>query len=315
MTWQKILRQNITSWEKLCEWIQLDLPELQSLRFPLNIPLRLIEKIEKGNLHDPILKQFVPCLEENQKSPLFSSDPVGDQSSRCCPKGLKKYAGRLLLITTQACAMHCRYCFRQQFPYNKHKGYEHELKHIQEDPSIQEVILSGGDPLSLGDRTLKELLESIQSIPHVKRLRFHTRFPIGIPERITTELLEIFSSSSLQIWFVIHCNHPRELDPEVLTSLKSIQKIGIPVLNQSVLLKGVNDSVETLKALCEILVNHGIQPYYLHQLDRVEGAVHFEVSEEKGIRLVQALRKQLSGYAIPTYVQEIANEPSKTLIL
>lgn len=314
MTWQEILRQNLTSWEHLCAFINLDLPAVEKLEFPLNLPIRLARKIEKGNPEDPILKQFVPNAAENQQNSLYLVDPVGDQQSRCAPKCLKKYAQRVLLVTTQACAMHCRYCFRQNFPYAKQKGFTEEIRQIQADQSLREVILSGGDPLSLSDRVLKELIQSLSAVPHLKRLRFHTRFPIGIPERITADLLKILSDCSLQIWFVIHCNHPRELDSEVLTALRSIQKIGIPVLNQAVLLRGVNDSLEVLQELCEKLVDNGIQPYYLHQLDKVQGAVHFEVKQKKGERLIEELRARLSGYAVPAYVQEIVGENSKTPI-
>jgi len=315
MTWQDIVRKNVTSWERLCSLVELDLPEIQNLNFPLNLPIRLANKIEKGNLEDPILKQFVPRVAETKQSPLYLSDPVGDQQSRCTPKSLKKYNQRILLVTTQACAMHCRYCFRQKFTYAKQKGFEEELLQIQEDVSLREVILSGGDPLSLSDRVLGDLIHSLSAIPHLKRLRFHSRFPIGIPERITPKFLEILSQCTLQTWFVIHCNHPRELDDDVLQALKSIQKLGIPVLNQAVLLKGVNDSVETLQALCEQLVDNGIYPYYLHQLDRVQGTAHFEVKQEEGRRLIEELRARLAGYAIPTYVQEIAGESSKSVII
>lgn len=314
MTWQDILRHNITSWETLCAVLNLELTETKKVNFPLNLPLRLAHKIEKGNLDDPILKQFVPHAEENETHPLYVMDPVGDHFSRCAPKSLKKYAQRILLVTTQACAMHCRYCFRQNFAYAKQKGYEEELTLIKNDLTLREVILSGGDPLSLSDRMLKELIEKLSNISHLKRLRFHTRFPIGIPERITPSFLEILSACSLQTWFVIQCNHPRELDADVLHALKSIQKLGIPVLNQAVLLRGVNDTLDVLQELCEKLADNGIQPYYLHQLDRVQGTAHFEVAQEKGLRLVKELRERLSGYAIPTYVQEIHGENSKSVL-
>jgi len=315
MSWQEILRTNVTSWEALCTLLKLKPSDNQKLKFPLNVPLRLVNKMEEGNPEDPLLKQFVPSLAEKEKSPLFLADPLGDQQARCAPKGLKKYAQRMLLVTTQACAMHCRYCFRQNFAYQKQKGFEEEIHLIREDTSLREVILSGGDPLSLPDRLLNELVNSLSTISHLRRLRFHTRFPIGIPERITPEFLEILSQCPLQTWFVIHCNHPKELDSEVLAALKSIQRLGIPVLNQAVLLNGVNDSIETLQALSEKLVDNGIQFYYLHQLDRVQGAAHFEVSQEKGRRLIDELRTRTSGYAVPHYVQEIAGEPSKTVIV
>ncbi len=314
MTWQNILRQNITSWEQLCAFTEIDLIETKNVNFPLNLPVRLAQKIEKGNLEDPILKQFVPRAKENEKSPFYQVDPVGDQPSRCAPKSLKKYEQRILLVTTQACAMHCRYCFRQNFDYAKQKGFQEEISQIKGDTTLREVILSGGDPLSLSDRVLKELIDDLSSIPHLKRLRFHTRFPIGIPERITPKLIALLKECPLQTWFVIHCNHPRELDTDVLQALKAIQKCGIPVLNQAVLLRGVNDTIETLQGLCETLADNGIHSYYLHQLDRVQGAAHFEVSQKEGKRLIEELRTRIAGYAVPTYVQEIANKHSKSVI-
>ncbi len=209
--------------------------------------------------------------------------------------------------------MHCRYCFRQNFDYETTlKTFEKELECIAQDSTLQEVILSGGDPLSLSDQVLKSILVELSAIPHVKRVRFHTRFPVGIPERIDADFLDIFTQIPLQVWFVIHANHPDELDADVLASLKSLQKLGIAVLNQSVLLQGVNDQISILKELSEKLVNHGILPYYLHQLDRVQGTAHFEVAEEHGKALIQALTGQLSGYAVPKYVREIPGESNKT---
>jgi EF-P beta-lysylation protein EpmB len=314
MTWQEILRQNITSWKRLCTFIKMDLPEVKNLDFPLNLPIRLARKIEKGNPEDPILRQFVPSIEEARQSPLYIADPVGDQKSRCAPKSLRKYEQRILIVSTQACAMHCRYCFRQKFPYARQRGFAEEIGQIRSDSTLREVILSGGDPLSLSDRVLEELIQDLSAIPHLKRLRFHTRFPIGIPERINPSFLKILSDCPLQTWFVIHCNHPRELDSDIFRALKSIQRLGIPVLNQAVLLRGVNDTIEVLQELCEKLADNGIQPYYLHQLDRVQGAAHFEVEQEVGRRLIDELRGRVSGYAVPAYVQEIAGKHSKTPI-
>jgi EF-P beta-lysylation protein EpmB len=221
-----------------------------------------------------------------------------------------------LLICTSACAMHCRYCFRQNFDYEtENKGFAEELAMIAEDSSLHEILLSGGDPLSLSNTSLKALIEALAKIPHLKRLRFHTRFPIGIPERIDDEFLDILEKTRFQTWFVIHTNHPQELDKDIFQALKKVQKLGIPVLNQTVLLKGVNDNLETLKKLCETLVDQGILPYYLHQLDRVQGSHHFEVAEERGHELIEELLKEIAGYAVPKYVREISGEPSKTPLL
>ena len=265
-------------------------------------------------MNDPILKQFLPTLEEELEIKDFISDPVGDLQAKKESKLLHKYHGRALLVCTSACAMHCRYCFRQNFPYEKNasRAFDKEIQVLEEDSSISEVLLSGGDPLSLSNTVLSELIAHLSSIPHIKRLRFHSRFPIGIPERIDEDFLKILSHTNLQVVFVIHCNHPDELDADNLEALKKIQKLGIPVLNQSVLLRNVNNSAKTLHSLCEKLIDNGIIPYYLHQLDRVQGAAHFEVSEEEGLKLIQELQKKLPGYAVPKYVREISGELSKT---
>jgi KamA family protein len=194
------------------------------------------------------------------------------------------------------------------------KGFEKEIEAIRDNRSLSEIILSGGDPLSLSNQELEKLIQELNQIPHIKRIRFHTRFPIGIPERIDAELLNMMESTRPQIFFVIHSNHPNEWDQEIQMRLKHIQKLGIPILCQTVLLKGVNDDIDILQQLCEILVDQGIIPYYLHQLDRVLGASHFEVPKEKGRNLITELTARLSGYAIPKYVQEISGEKNKVEI-
>jgi EF-P beta-lysylation protein EpmB len=315
--WSQILKTNFFQLEKLADFLCLSPEQKSSIepkpRFRLNLPLRLASKIRKADLNDPILKQFLPTREESNTLESFVDDPVGDLSFCHTPKMLQKYHGRVLLICTNACAMHCRFCFRQNYPYETvESSFDQELKIIEADSSLQEVILSGGDPLSLSDETLGSLFQRLNAIPHVRRVRFHTRFPMGIPERIDAEFLNVLKSLDKQVWFIIHSNHPAEFDQDVWASLKSISKLGIPILNQSVLLQGVNDNIDTMKELCEQLVDHGITPYYLHQLDRVKGTSHFEVAKEKGSWLVEELRKQLSGYAVPLYVAEIQGEPSKT---
>lgn len=272
--------------------------------------------MKKGTLDDPLLKQFVPLQEEAVVSTAFVDDPVGDKLCLKAPKLLHKYAGRVLLVMTSACAMHCRYCFRQNFDYDiNDKLFEAELQCIAADPSIHEVILSGGDPLCLDDAVLDSLLQRVAAIPHVKKIRFHTRFPVGIPERIDEAFLAVLARVPAQIWFVVHINHPNELDQDLFDALKRIQKLGIPVLNQSVLLKGVNDDVDVLARLYGDLSDHGVLPYYLHQLDRVQGAAHFEVDEQRGLELISGLEARLSGYAVPKYVREIPGMPGKTPII
>ena len=263
--WRQIQKQNFTDWKKLADFLELKEIQRDSLlkspQFPLNLPLRLAQKIPKGTLDDPLLRQFIPTMDETKHLPNYVMDPVGDSVSRREPKLLQKYRGRVLLVCTSACAMHCRFCFRQNFDYEtESKLFDNEIKIIEEDSSIHEVILSGGDPLSLGNDVLKTLLLRLSAIPHITRIRFHTRFPIGIPERMDADFVEIVSTLRQQVWFIIHCNHARELDSEILDRLKLLQKKGVLVLNQAVLLKGVNDDAETLKSLCETLVDNGIIP-------------------------------------------------------
>ena len=315
--WQQILKTNLTSIDKLCAYLQLDAEKKEQLiekaTFVLNLPLRLAEKIQKNTLNDPILNQFVPKKIEQEKSSGYVQDPTQDVHFKKSQKLLQKYESRALILSTSSCAMHCRFCFRKNFPYETEtKSFENELELLKKDSSIEEVILSGGDPLSLSDEKLSNLITDLEKIQHLKRLRFHTRFPIGIPERITDQFLSILEKSRLQTWFVLHCNHVLELDADVIGALKKIQKLGIPVLSQTVLLKDVNDHVDALQNLFQGLVNCGIKPYYLHQLDRVEGTQHFHVEIQKGQKLLHTLRQKMSGYAIPEFVQEIPNEPSKT---
>lgn len=314
--WRQILRQNFIKLTELADFLQLDESQRQRLlstkQFPLNLPRRLAEKIVKGTLDDPIFKQFVPVVDESISSVGFSSDPVGESPCRKSDRLLQKYQGRVLLVCTSACAMHCRFCFRRHFDYAVgNKIFEQELGLIAADPSINEVILSGGDPLSLDNDVLQGLFDSLDNMSHIRKVRFHTRFPVGIPERIDEGFVKMLEKSSKQVWFVLHSNHAKELDEDVFTALKNIQKLGIPVLNQCVLLKGVNDTPEAMIELCMRLVDNGISPYYIHQLDRVDGSAHFEVDEDAGKRLVEVIAKHLPGYAVPRYVKEVAGMPNK----
>lgn len=317
MHWRQIQKTNIISHENLIKFLELDENSQRQINknphFILNLPLRLASKMQKNNVNDPLFRQFVPLLEEKIKTLGFIEDPVGDQKVQCTPNLLHKYEGRALLVTTSACAMHCRYCFRQNFPYaSKDKYFQKELELLKRNSSIEEIILSGGDPLSLSNAVLEKLLSQLKSIPHIKRVRFHSRFIIGIPERIEEELLNLLKTFAFQYWFVVHVNHPLELDEEVLKAFSKIQQLGIPLLNQAVLLKNVNDQEEILKELFRKLSNHGVMAYYLHQLDRVQGSAHFEVSEKRGLELIKYLQSSLPGYAVPKYVRELAGYPSKT---
>lgn len=317
--WRKIQRENFTKLSSLVDFLELDAPLKERLppdsKFSLNLPRRLAEKIQKNSINDPLFRQFVPQIEEKSQASGYVLDPVQDRSFCKTGKILQKYRGRALLLATSACAMHCRYCFRQNFPYEtKLSGFEQEIEILRKDPSIIEVILSGGDPLSLGDQALRSLFSALEEIPHVRRIRFHTRFPVGIPERIDASFLSLLSSSTKSIVFVIHCNHPKEIDEDVKAALKSILKLGIPVLNQSVLLKGVNDEENVLLELSETLVQAGVIPYYLHQLDPVLGTSHFFVPESRAVALIQFLQKNISGFAVPRLVREIPGRESKSFM-
>lgn len=271
-----------------------------------------------GDVHDPLLRQVLPLADELQVAAGFTTNPVGDREASRAAGLLQKYAGRALILTTGACAVHCRYCFRRHFPYADELASADRwatlVAQIASDRSLDEVILSGGDPLTLSDRRLAEMVEDLAAIAHLRRLRLHTRLPVVIPQRVTDELLEVLRSGRLTPIVVIHANHPQELDEATLESLARLVDAGIPVLNQAVLLRGVNDRVDVLEALCRRLVDARVMPYYLHQLDRVTGAQHFETPEELGYELIEQLRARLPGYAVPRWVRETAGEVSKTLL-
>lgn len=317
MLWRDVQKKNFTNLLELLNFLEIssiDADFFMNIRqFPLNLPLRLAEKIKKNDLTDPILLQFLPQKLEN--NPTYGKkDPVEDlffQKTACL---LQKYAKRALIVTTSACAMHCRYCFRKNYPYET-TNFSLELKQIQEDPTLEEVLLSGGDPLSLGDEKLFNLLNALDNIAHLKRIRFHTRFLIGIPERIHDGFIEKLSRLKKQIIFVVHINHLNELDDDIYKALRKLQMLGIPVLTQTVLLKGINNTPETLTSLFNALINRGIIPYYLHQFDPVEGSMHFEVPIDEGKAIYKKLFELLPGYAVPKYVQEIPHRLSKTPIV
>lgn len=317
--WRQIQRENFTSIATLAEFLELSEENKSKLlatpRFPLNLPRRLAEKMAKNDLNDPLFRQFAPLSEETLILSNFIEDPVCDASFRKEKKLLHKYPGRALWLVSGACAMHCRYCFRQNFPYESSAtDSSAEIEYLKEHSEIKEIILSGGDPLSLSDGALAQLFSAFDSIPHIQRIRFHTRFPIGIPERIDNSFLELLRGVKKKIYIIIHCNHPRELDAEVVSALRKLSCLGIPLLNQSVLLKGVNDEEKTFLNLCEALVDAGVVPYYLHHLDTVTGTGHFLVPQHRGHELIQYVQERLSGYGVPRFVREVAGAPSKTFL-
>ncbi|MEM9645192.1 MAG: EF-P beta-lysylation protein EpmB [Planctomycetota bacterium] len=290
----------------------------KSANFPTFVPLEFVSRMTIGDPSDPLLRQVLPLSEEDEEVAGFTSDPVGDLNATACDSLLHKYDGRALLISTSACGIHCRYCFRREFPYqdvaNRSHRWQPALEYLRTHSEIDEVLLSGGDPLTLTDDSLFDLLRRIDEIGHIRRIRIHTRMPIVIPQRVTPQLINTLRDLQATVWMVVHCNHTAEIDTAVLDSWNRCVDNGIPVLNQSVLLRGVNDSVEQLESLCRTLVNFRVQPYYLHSLDRVRGAAHFEVSNQKGLELMKELRARLPGYAVPTFVQETAGQSSKSVV-
>ena len=286
--------------------------------FPLFVPRGYVARMRPGDPADPLLRQVMPVGDELAGVPGFAADPVGDAAAMRQPGLLQKYHGRVLLITTGTCAVHCRYCFRRHFPYadtpRRLADWQPALSEIAADRSIREVILSGGDPLTIVDATLAELVDALAAIPHLRRLRIHTRLPIVIPERVTDELLALLRGGRLVPIVVVHANHVNELDKHVAAALAKLADAGSVLLNQAVLLRGVNDSLAAQAALCERLVDLRVMPYYLHQLDRVSGAAHFEVPIATGRRIIEQLRARLPGYAVPRYVQEVPGAECKVML-
>jgi EF-P beta-lysylation protein EpmB len=286
--------------------------------FSLRVPPSYLQRIRPGDPTDPLLRQVLPIDAETRPTPGFSQDPVGD--SACLHDGgvIHKYHGRALLVATGACAINCRYCFRRHFPYAEANASAHQwseaLAYLAADPSIHEVILSGGDPLSLNDRRLRELSERLDTITHLRRLRIHSRLPVVLPSRIDSELLAWLTQTRLATVMVIHANHPNELNAEVAEAMQTLQHRGVRLFNQAVLLDGVNNQAEILAGLSERLFELGIQPYYLHLLDRVQGAGHFAVEKHQACSLMRALAAQLPGYLLPQLVEEIAGAPWKVPI-
>jgi EF-P beta-lysylation protein EpmB len=320
-SWQSVMKAAIRDSGELCRELNLSSElgsDLAAASFPVFAPRGYVAKMVPGDPHDPLLLQVLSRAEETEDAAGFLKDAVGDLAASRAPGLIHKYQGRVLLVTTGACAIHCRYCFRRHFPYEATprtlEDWTPAIQQIAEDDSVEEVILSGGDPLTLVDSLLKQLVRELERIPHLRRLRVHTRLPVVIPERVTDELLGWLTGSRLVPIVVIHANHPREVGGDVGVALAKLTGAGVPVLNQAVLLRGVNDNVESLVELSRALVNLRVMPYYLHQLDRVAGAKHFEVPVARGLELIEQLRSQLPGYAVPRYVQEIAGEANKRVL-
>ena len=321
VSWQSLLARSITDPRQLLRRLQLDPALLDgaiaaSADFPLRVPEPYLQRMQPGNPDDPLLRQILPLGEELLEHPGFIMDPLGEEQSNARPGIIHKYHGRLLLIVSGGCAVNCRYCFRRHFPYGDNnlstEEWQQALDYIRQDQSISEVIYSGGDPLAATDRRLAWLTREIAAIPHVRRLRVHTRLPVVIPQRVTGELIDALCDTRLPVSMVLHCNHANEIDQQLGDAAQRLRQAGVMLLNQAVLLKGVNDSIEDLISLSETLGDHGIMPYYLHVLDHVKGAQHFHVDDRAARELVAEMVARLPGFLVPRLVREIAGERSKT---
>jgi EF-P beta-lysylation protein EpmB len=320
--WQRELNEAFTSPSDLLA--HLGLPgepgtaaEQARCSFAMRVPRGFAALMEHGNANDPLLRQVLPSGMELELAPGFTKDPVGDAGARAAPGLLRKYRGRALLLTTAKCAGHCRYCFRRhrpafERPTGDHAtvqsgpdGWDAALYCLARAADVDEVILSGGDPLMLDDDALAGLIARLDGLPQLRRLRLHTRVPVLLPSRLTSGLLKVLTSTRLTLVVVCHINHPREIGKDAAAALSRLRPVAAALLNQSVLLAGVNDSPETLIDLSQTLFAHGVLPYYLHQLDRVQGAAHFEVPDARALHMITGLRERLPGYLVPRLVREL----------
>ena len=316
------MRDGIATLQELLEIVQVDKNSIDAMQptrgeFPLRVPRSYAARMRKGDPADPLLLQILPLHAERMDVPGFKPDPL--RETGLASQGvLQKYRGRALLVTTPACPVHCRYCFRRHFPYTDQVAakdrWEPALRTLREMTDVTEVILSGGDPLSLTNRRLGQLLHLIEGLEHIDTVRFHTRFPIVLPERVDHGLSRLLSRNQLHTVMVVHCNHANEIDRSVRTALEAVARTGTALLNQSVLLKGINDNADRLESLSRALFSCGVLPYYLHLLDPVSGAAHFDVPVSRGTKLIEELRRRLPGYLVPRLVREEPGQLSKTAI-
>jgi len=321
--WRAALADVVRGGDELCRLLGLPpsvaaAAERAGREFSLVVPRTFLARIRPGDPNDPLLVQVLPKMEELTEVAHFRADPLGEAQAAGSPGLLRKYHGRILIVASPVCAVHCRFCFRRHFPYEESPRktvlWDQALALVAGDPSVDEVILSGGDPLSLDDTDLSQFTRRLAEIPHVSRLRVHTRFPVVIPQRVTYELIEWLTATRLTPIVVMHINHPQEIDQALALALGRLVRAGIVVLNQAVLLRGVNDRADVLEALFRRLVDLRVMPYYLHQMDRVAGAAHFEVPETAGVELIRTLRTRLPGYAVPRYVRETPGGECKELL-
>jgi EF-P beta-lysylation protein EpmB len=322
-TWQQELAEAITSPRELAAALDLDIRTLAGTdeaaqRFRLRVPRSFVARMRRGDPSDPLLRQVLPVAAELTAEAEYGDDPVGERSALRAPALLQKYHGRALLITTPTCAVHCRYCFRREFPYAQQNGemprWSEALAEVAADATLEEIILSGGDPLSLSNGRLESLTRALAAIPHVRRIRVHTRQPVVLPSRVDEGLLGWLRRSTLPVVVVLHVNHPNELDAELTAACARLRTTGITLLNQSVLLAGVNDDSEVLSELSRRLFDAGVLPYYLHALDRVRGAAHFAVPDGRALALAAELAARLPGYLVPRLVREVPGAPAKVAL-
>lgn len=318
--WRKELAGVVTDLEELLQLLDLgDRPQFttpSALRgFPLRVTRAFVDRMCSGDPDDPLLRQVLPVAKEDVRVPGFTTDPIGELASPPVDGVLNKYKGRALVMVTGACAVHCRYCFRRHFPYAEVEPaaatWDGAVDRIASDPAISEVVLSGGDPLAVPDSRLEVLARKLAALPQLKRLRIHTRMPIVLPQRVDGALTSWIGSLGLPVVVVVHANHADEIDDEVRRAFAALATTGVTLLNQAVLLAGVNDSVEALVDLSETLFDAGVLPYYLHQLDPVSGAAHFEVADASARELMSELSARLPGYLMPRLVREALGAPAK----
>ena len=321
--WQIQLSHAVNDVEELLQLVQVPISELDLViqahkNFPMRVPRAFIEKMKVGDARDPLLLQALPMGLETQQVAGFVGDPLAEKASNQQPGLLHKYKNRVLLVLSGACGINCRYCFRRHFDYqeNRMTGDELEsvLAYLQQHEEVNEVIVSGGDPLVISNTRFGQVIQALESISHIKRLRIHTRMPVVIPQRIDLGLLDILANTRLNVVMVVHSNHANELDETFQTAMFKLKQVGVHLLNQSVLLRGINDHAAALIDLSEKLFDMGVQPYYLHLLDPVAGAAHFDVPQEEAVAIMQDVQASLSGYLVPRLVREIPGKPSKTPI-
>ena len=319
--WQRQLSQAVRDPAVLCQRLGLSQAWVAGAQaghglFEICVPDAYLARIVPNDPNDPLLRQILPTGDEAAAPPGYVTDPLEEADHRPVKGLIHKYANRVLLIASPACAINCRYCFRRHFPYHENSPsraqWQEALDYLRADTTIHEAILSGGDPLAASDRQLAWLVKQLESIPHLKRLRIHTRLPVVIPDRVDESLLGWLGSTRLQKVVVLHINHANEIDQAVLDACTRLKQAGVTLLNQSVLLRGINDSVPTLAVLSERLFEAGVLPYYLHVLDPVQGAAHFDVPDSEAQALIQALLEHLPGFLMPRLVREVPGKMSKT---